>query len=692
MTIPIPHINLQQVTVMVSMCCLIVGVDVRAAALFRMVIGAAVTVDLLMRLTACEAHYGDRGVAPRWETIEDASFLEFSLFFANGRAGFAAALLIINAAAAVAFAVGYRSRAAAFVCWLFSVSLASRNLRIGNGGDKFVRAMLLWSTFLPTGQVWSVDASHRNRKLRQRRRATDFYSKSTNSVANVHVSVASFAVLAQNFLMYFVSAVGKLTGPEWTTTFDATYYALSVPQWQTASGKWLLQRAYESPALRLFDAMRVLTAVTLVTELLLVFLIFSPWRTAACRTFVFVMLAQMHVGIFMTCRVVGMFPVFSIGGALLLLPPPVMDWLETNVYVRVVAMRSWRVTRVAATALVCIKSALRHVVSSDDDNDHNDNDDDDMRLADRNGAEDDTNDGLSGDEARSDSASVRRKAKPADGLRKRRLVKPVEKAKPSSSTQSLEKDAKVPRRRVRRWWWLALKLENAICLPFFAFAVHCALSHMDWVRPPPPAVQRWVHYLQYQQSWTMFDNGIATYGGFYVAPAVLRGEAAETDLMRVFDLRHHIKRNRDSGGVDGGSGGGGSSDGDKVDDGRDSDTVALPPVSFAHPLDYRADLSFTGYNRWLEYTNWSKAWRRPAAQSWAAFMCREWNLIHPHHLRLEMLQIFYVRRLAMPPPDREQGDAPHDGVNVFADVDNRAWYDQPVWLISHMCNDHEPDV
>jgi len=281
--------------------------DVRALALLRATVALVALVDLAVRATDLEAHYSNMGVLPLHVLYEhNWNPYELSIHTSSGLWQVQAVLFLLAAAAAVALLLGYRTRLMTIVSWVLLVSVQNRNPLISQGGDDLLRMLLFWGIFLPWGRVYSLDS----------RRQPPPTSLTTCSAATV-------AYVVQLALVYWCTALLK-SGPEWTQTGTAIYYALSLDQLLLPVGRLL----YPYP-----DLMRWMTFGVYYTELLLPFLLFIPWRVPLWRGIVIGVLVAFHLGISLTLFV-GLF--FLINWASLpgLLPPVAMDWLERHLVPR----------------------------------------------------------------------------------------------------------------------------------------------------------------------------------------------------------------------------------------------------------------------------------------------------------------------------------------------------------------------
>ena len=196
------------------------GTDLRSLALFRATLGAVLFADLCSRLGNVAAFYSDAGVLPR--AALSGERWRIALHLANGQPWFAAALLVLEALAALALLLGWRTRLATLLCFLLQASLLNRNELVLLPGDTLLVCLLFWGLFLPLQARWSVDAS----------------LSETAAPADEHRSWASAGLLLQLVSVYFFGAVLQ-SGPEWWPEGSALWYALQADTYATPLARWL---------------------------------------------------------------------------------------------------------------------------------------------------------------------------------------------------------------------------------------------------------------------------------------------------------------------------------------------------------------------------------------------------------------------------------------------------------------------
>ena len=268
------------------------GLDLRSLALTRVSYGLLIFCDLLVRATNLEAHYTDQGVFPL--DLYNSVGLPFnvSLHALNGSLTYQGILFFLNALAAGALVVGWRTRWATVLCWLFMVSLHNRNFLLLNGGDTWMRIMLFWAIFLPWGERWSWDAGSQTQA-----RNDEVYSAAT----------AGFVV--QVFLVYWMAGVFK-TGAAWWSEGSAVHLTMALAEWNGDRAYYLL--FYPS-------LMKSLTFLILAFELIGPFLFFSPIFSGPLRTVAVLGFMGFHVGLAIFIEI-GLFPFVGLFTVAALLP------------------------------------------------------------------------------------------------------------------------------------------------------------------------------------------------------------------------------------------------------------------------------------------------------------------------------------------------------------------------------------
>jgi hypothetical protein len=272
------------------------GIDLRTLALFRAALGGVLLADLAFRAMNLRTFYTDFGVMPRDWMVNVNGLWRFTLHAANGELWWAALLFGIEALAALAFFLGWRTRLANLVVFVLHGSLLNRDILVLFGGDPLIMCLLFWGMFLPLGARWSVDAALGRKPLE----------------ANAHVSWASAGLLLQALSVYFFSALLK-TGREWWPEGTAVWYALSIDGYISPLGEWLRDFSPVTHGLSYFVYFLELLGPPLTILPYLLGLAAARLYALAdgTRFAVMVMLALMHVG-FIVFLSIGPFPFISL--------------------------------------------------------------------------------------------------------------------------------------------------------------------------------------------------------------------------------------------------------------------------------------------------------------------------------------------------------------------------------------------
>lgn len=283
------------------------SLDTRSLGVYRLLLGLIVMCDVIYRLPDLTNFYTDVGLVPRTLfTTEMAMPWSFSLHLANGSLSFIVLMFVIHFILGLMLFLGYKTRWATVGCYIMAVSLHNRNWLVNNGGDDILRAMLLFSIFLPMNRTLSVDSAISGKDSEEK----EFFS------------TWSFVFYLQAFLIYFVSYVLK-DHPIWREELTAVFYSSRLDIFATPFGFWLRNFPNFQKGSTLF---------TIILEwggpilLLGAFLFQKHWWKARCLTILcFVLL---HLGIAATMWI-GLFPYICITLWLIFIPGEVWDlWTE----------------------------------------------------------------------------------------------------------------------------------------------------------------------------------------------------------------------------------------------------------------------------------------------------------------------------------------------------------------------------
>lgn len=247
------------------------GIDIRSLALFRMGLGLLLLADLFTRVYDINAHYSDEGVLPRDALVYILNPVSLSLYFINGTWEFQLLLFSVAALLAIALLLGYQTRLATVCSWILLLSLQTRNPLVLQRGDVILRLLLFWSLFLPLGSCWSIDQKL-NKNIRP---------------ANQIVSVATLSLLLQICFVYWFTYLLK-TDDIWKIDGTAIWYALSIEQYTTPFGLYLLQFP---------ELLKISTFSTMYLEAFGPFLAFIPFWTGPLRLLTVIIFLFFHLSL-----------------------------------------------------------------------------------------------------------------------------------------------------------------------------------------------------------------------------------------------------------------------------------------------------------------------------------------------------------------------------------------------------------
>ncbi len=275
-----------------------------------MALAVVVVANMAFRLapSAFEVFHTDDGAVPRAFLLAQAG--DPSLFnphlMTGGSLG-VGLLLALEAFAAVALGLGWRTRSAAVLCWWLELGLQRRNPMVLQAGDAWLRMELLFAALLPVGACWSVDARRASTRGEPRPRVE-------------HRSWLAVAYMLQVVLVYVMTGTFKALQPTWREGLGA-HFAFSLHLLATPVGVWVSQQA---------PLCAFANWLTLAVELGAPWLVLvSPAAAPRLRALAVGVFASLHVGIALTLHV-GLFSYLSMAAWCALLPTFVCDSLESS--------------------------------------------------------------------------------------------------------------------------------------------------------------------------------------------------------------------------------------------------------------------------------------------------------------------------------------------------------------------------
>lgn len=175
-----------------------VTIDTRSLALFRIAIALLAIADVISRARNFSFYYTDDGLVSQQIAERATPDTAFSFFFYVSDPTWIAVLFVIHVLVAIQLLVGYKTRVAMILTFLFVISLDHHNPFVLSYADVLYRIMLFWAIFLPLGDRYSLDAIHRDRDPRAS-----------------FVGIASALAMIQLIFMYFLNGIHKFPSSLW---------------------------------------------------------------------------------------------------------------------------------------------------------------------------------------------------------------------------------------------------------------------------------------------------------------------------------------------------------------------------------------------------------------------------------------------------------------------------------------------
>ncbi len=295
--------------------------DARSAALGRIAVSIVLLIDLVRRVPVLRLFYSNEGLLPNHTLLwRPPTQWMFSFFFPASLPEEAAVGFVICGLVYVALLIGWRTRLMRFLALVCVLSLHGRVTLVENGGDWTLGELMLWSSFLPLGRRYSVDALRASLRRRRESTAPQLVGPFPGPVdppggdPNRIVSLAAFALVLQLAIAYFFNAIHK-GGPTWRHG-EAVHYVLYQNRMVTWFGVWM--RPHMTLALS-----RVMSYAALGTEASLPWLILSPVRRVWTRRLAILAIIGLHTSFQMFLNL-GIFSWAMIGYSPFLLTPA--DW------------------------------------------------------------------------------------------------------------------------------------------------------------------------------------------------------------------------------------------------------------------------------------------------------------------------------------------------------------------------------
>ena len=269
------------------------GCNYKALALFRITIGALLLCELLLRFRYLEPFYSDEGTLPLYLLLPkiDTLYKAVCIHSWGGSVLFQGALLGSQVFLALGVTIGYQTQIYAFLSWYLYLSLTLRNTWLAFILDRYFHYMLFFLAFLPSGEVWSVDALRKELRSKQAR-------QEEGPVQNATIcNLATVAIKMQILWIYLDAGIGKYMDPLQGWTFHASISALDTYTRHTVGARYVY--ALLGPF-----GLKLLTPVVVWIEILCVPICLAGLYKGYNRIVMFnvCVIVSLHLGISVTLR------------------------------------------------------------------------------------------------------------------------------------------------------------------------------------------------------------------------------------------------------------------------------------------------------------------------------------------------------------------------------------------------------
>jgi hypothetical protein len=289
------------------------GVDPRAAAIFRILLGALLCLDALRHYGVVDFIYSmDGAFTNHYHLFKPTAGTLFSLFHAFSTKAELTVLFALGVACHLCLLVGYRARLFTVLSFLFVTSRDARIPLIENGGYVVLNLACMWACFLPLAQRFSVDAWRASWRATKEISLDDLAARARPAAPTAMTrSLVGLAVVMNLAVLYLFNVVNK-TGYIWREG-TSVHYVLHIDRMVTGLGVFMRENIP-------LGLLKVADFVTLAWEAMICMLILSPRARRITRPLAIAMMVGLH-GTFGTVMRLGPFSwTLIVWSSLLLLP------------------------------------------------------------------------------------------------------------------------------------------------------------------------------------------------------------------------------------------------------------------------------------------------------------------------------------------------------------------------------------
>ncbi len=195
--------------------------------------------------------------------------------------------------AALAFILGWRTKAANIVTFVGFIAIVGQNPVVGGEGDNLVRLTLLWLLLMRTADHWSLDARRRSR--RERSSVSDDALPTWLSTSLHNLALVALAV--QTILVYSAAGLDKIAQTSWQHG-TALYYTMQLPEYRpfpwlsdllssstivlaVITYTVLFVQLFFAPLLLNPSSRRIVLTLAITVNIVFAVLFAAPWSSAA---------------------------------------------------------------------------------------------------------------------------------------------------------------------------------------------------------------------------------------------------------------------------------------------------------------------------------------------------------------------------------------------------------------------------
>lgn len=201
---------------------------------------------------------------------------------------------VVTMLAALAFVLGWRTKAANVVTFVGFIAIVGQNPVVGGEGDNLVRLTLLWLLLMRTAEVWSLDARRRSRREKSRSPREDALPRWL--ATSLH-NLALVALAVQTILVYSAAGLDKIAQTTWQHG-TALYYTMQLPEYRPfpwlsdalSSSTFVLAvitytvlfvQLFFAPLLLNPTSRRIVLTLAIAVNIVFAVLFAAPWSSAA---------------------------------------------------------------------------------------------------------------------------------------------------------------------------------------------------------------------------------------------------------------------------------------------------------------------------------------------------------------------------------------------------------------------------